>query len=95
MTSESITRDTVIKILSEHGYLVEERQITEAEFHESNEIFLCGSAAEITPIKLIGGKNFRIGDLSAFIFKEYQLAITAKGYEEYLWTTKLDAQENS
>ena len=64
---ESITRDTVIKIFLKHKYIVEERRISEAEFSESDEIFLCGSAAEITPIKLLKKKNFMIGDLTKFI----------------------------
>jgi branched-chain amino acid aminotransferase len=92
---ESITRDTVIKIFLEHKYIVEERLISEAEFSESDEIFLCGSAAEITPIKPVEKNNFRIGDLTRFIFHEYQLAITAKSYKDYSWTTQLDLKENS
>ena len=89
---ESITRDTVIKIFSESNYKIEERLISETEFNESDEIFLCGSAAEITPIKLITNNNFKIGDTSKFIFDEYQLAITAKKYNMYSWTTKLDVK---
>ncbi len=87
---ESITRDTVIKIFSESNYKIEERLISETEFNECDEIFLCGSAAEITPIKLITNNNFKIGDTTKFIFDEYQLAITAKKYNMYSWTTKLD-----
>ena len=87
---ESITRDTVIKIFSENNYKIEQRLISETEFNESDEIFLCGSAAEITPIKLITNNNFKIGDTTKFIFDEYQLAITAKKYNMYSWTTKLD-----
>ena len=89
---ESITRDTVIKIFSESNYKIEERLISETEFNESDEIFLCGSAAEITPIKLITNNNFKIGVTTKFIFDEYQLAITAKKYNMYSWTTKLDVK---
>ena len=89
---ESITRDTVIKIFSENNYKIEERHISEAEFNESDEIFLCGTAAEITPIKLKTNTNFQIGDTTKFIFNEYQLAITAKKYNMYSWTTKVDVE---
>ena len=89
---ESITRDTVIKIFSENNYKIEQRLISETEFNESDEIFLCGSTAEITPIKLITNNNFKIGDTTKFIFDEYQLAITAKKYNMYSWTTKLDVK---
>ncbi len=90
---ESITRDTVIKILSENNYNVEERLILEEELIESDEIFLCGSAAEITPIKLIDNTDFKIGDLTKFIFHEYQQAITAQSYQNYSWTTKLETKD--
>ncbi len=87
---ESITRDTVIKILSESNYQIEEKLISEDELIESDEIFLCGSAAEITPIKLLGDSDFKIGDITKHIFNEYQLAITAKSYQGFSWTSKLD-----
>ena len=87
---ESITRDTVIKIFLENNYKIEERLISEEEFNESDEIFLCGSAAEITPIKLLDNAGFKIGNLTKFIFNEYQKAILAKSYKNFSWTTKLD-----
>ena len=92
---ESITRDTVIKILLEHKYIVEEGLISEAELSQSDEIFLCGSAAEITPIKLLEKNNFRIGELTSFMFHEYQLAVTSKSYKDYSWTTHLGLKGNS
>jgi branched-chain amino acid aminotransferase len=90
---ESITRDTVIKILLENNIKIEESLIYEEELYESDEIFLCGSAAEITPIKLLQKPKFKIGDLTKFIFNEYQSAITAKSYKNYSWTTKLDIEK--
>lgn len=90
---ESITRDTVIKILLENNIKIEESLIHEEELYESDEVFLCGSAAEITPIKLLQKPKFKIGDLTKFIFNEYQNAITAKSYKNYSWTTKLDIEK--
>lgn len=87
---ESITRDTVLKIFSKHNFQVEEKFITEDELHESDEIFLCGTAAEITPIKLVQSTDFKLGDCTSFIMNEYRLAVTAKSYNSFSWTTKLD-----
>ena len=89
---ESITRDTVIKIFLENNYKVEERPVSEKEFFECDEAFLCGSAAEITPIRLIEKADFKIGVITKFIFQEYQLAITAKSYYKNSWTTKIDTK---
>ena len=87
---ESITRDTVIKILLKSGYEVEEKLITEEELNESDEVFLCGTATEITPIKLLKNIDFKIGDITKHVFNEYQLAITAKSYLDLYWTSKID-----
>ncbi len=87
---ESITRDTVIKILIENDYKIEERHVSEKDFYESDEVFLCGTSAEITPIKRLEIKDFKIGDLTKFILKEYKYATTAKSYKNHNWTTKFE-----
>ena len=87
---ESITRDTVIKILRANNIAVEERLITTMQFADSDEIFLCGSAAEITPIKVVSAPESGIGKLTELVFFEYQRAITAQAYSEHRWTTRLD-----
>ena len=50
---ESITRDTVIKLLRENGTSVEERPIDRSELGLADEAFFCGTAWEIAPIKSI------------------------------------------
>ncbi len=55
-----ITRDTVIKIADNLGIKVVERDIARSELVIANEIFLTGTAAEITPIISMDSK--KIGD---------------------------------
>jgi len=52
---EGITRDTVIKVARDMGYTVEERDIAREELYTSDEIFLTGTAAEITPVVEVDG----------------------------------------
>ena len=47
---ESITRDTIIKLVKEMGIEVVERAIDRTELYTCDEAFLCGSAMEVTPI---------------------------------------------
>jgi branched-chain amino acid aminotransferase len=84
---ESITRDTIITILKDNNFSVEERQISEEELFECDEIFVCGSAAEVTPIKLVSHNEFRLGDVTRFVFTEYHKAVTAESYKDYGWTS--------
>ena len=57
---ESITRDTLIMLASDLGLNTQVREIDRTELYIADEIFLCGSAAEITPLTQID--RFAIGD---------------------------------
>jgi len=47
---ESITRSTVMKLASDSGVQVMERDVDRTELYLAEELFLCGTAAELTPI---------------------------------------------
>ena len=50
-TLESITRDTVIRLIEgEFGMTVVERDVDRSELHAAEEAFFCGTAWEVTPI---------------------------------------------
>lgn len=57
---EGITRDTAIEIAKYLGFEVYERSINRTELYNADEIFVTGTAAEITPI--ISVDNHSIGD---------------------------------
>ena len=55
-----LTRATVIEIARDKGIPVEERAITRDELYVADEVFLTGTAAEVTPIREIDHR--RVGD---------------------------------
>jgi branched-chain amino acid aminotransferase len=58
---ESITRDTLLRLArDELGLVIEERPVDRTELYVADEVFLCGTAAEITPIGEID--RYPIGD---------------------------------
>lgn len=76
---ESITRDTVIHLARDMGAGVQERTIDRTELYLADEIFLCGSAAEISPI--VSVDRFEVGQgepgpLTVELLRQY-LAITS------------------
>lgn len=87
---ESITRDSVIRLAEELGYTVEERSIDRTELYLADEVFLCGSAMELTTVLSVD--HYRIGESS--ITKELHSAYidTARGENEILknWITEID-----
>jgi branched-chain amino acid aminotransferase len=46
-----VTRNTVIQIAQDLGYRVEERNLIRSELYFADEVFMCGTAAEITPVR--------------------------------------------
>ena len=46
-----ITRDSVIRIARDLGYVVHEHVFTRDELWCADEVFMCGTAAEITPVR--------------------------------------------
>ncbi|WP_069807611.1 branched-chain amino acid transaminase [Vulcanisaeta thermophila] len=57
---EGITRDTVIKLAADLGIKVIERRIAREELYTADEVFFVGTAAEITPVINVDGRD--IGD---------------------------------
>lgn len=51
-----ITRDTVITLARDLGYEVEERDMPREALYTSDEIFMTGTAAEITPVRSVDRK---------------------------------------
>ncbi len=78
-----ITRDSVIQIARELGFEVKETPLPRAALYIADEVFFCGTAAEITPIRTIDrikiGNGGR-GPITAAIQKEFY-AITS-GHKE-------------
>ncbi len=86
---ESITRDTIITIARDVLKLdVIERAVDRTEVYLADEVFLCGTAAEITPIVVVD--RFVIGSglpgiLSLKLLQCYHKAVTQslEGYESW------------
>jgi branched-chain amino acid aminotransferase len=56
-----ITRDSVIELCRELGLSLVERPITRDELYIADEVFLCGTAAEITPVREIDDRKIGAG----------------------------------
>ncbi|MDO5686798.1 MAG: branched-chain amino acid transaminase [Neisseria sp.] len=59
---EGITRDTVITIAKEMGLEIIEKRITRDELYIADEVFFTGTAAEVTPIREIDGRQIGTGE---------------------------------
>lgn len=58
---EGITRETVMTIAHESGLKVIEKRITRDEVYIADEAFFTGTAAEVTPIRMLDGREIGAG----------------------------------
>src|SRR5215831_1794941 len=56
-----ITRETVLHLARTLGYAVEEQHVTVEQLRGADEVFLTGTAYEITPVRSIGDTTYRVG----------------------------------
>ncbi len=89
---EGITRDAVMKIGRDLDIPVLEQNITRSELLMSDEIFLTGTAAEITPIVLMDGKKVsdgKPGTITKKMMHEYVQIVNDKNENYYHWLTSV------
>ncbi len=87
---EGITRDSIIKIGRDLDFEVLEKFVTKSELISSDEIFLTGTAAEITPIISMNGKkigNGKPGDITKKMMNEYTNIVMNKNNDYSSWLT--------
>lgn len=58
---DGITRATIMQIAAEQGIEVREKQITRDEVYVADEAFFTGTAAEVTPIRIVDGRDIGSG----------------------------------
>ncbi len=80
---EGITRDSVLTIAKNLGIEVEERQIDKSELFIADEVFLCGTAAKITPIKKIENYHLPEAKLITDKIRQKLAAITENREPDY------------
>lgn len=90
---ESITRDTVIELSRKELKIeVEERTIDRTELYISDEVFLCGSAMEITPVleidKYLINEGVE-GEITKSIHDKYLEIVRGNNYRYKSYLTKV------
>ncbi|MGB1148693.1 MAG: branched-chain amino acid aminotransferase [Alphaproteobacteria bacterium] len=68
---DGITRQTVMERARVKGIEVIERHILPEELAEMQEVFIVGTAAEVTPINQIGDINYQVGEITRDLLTDY------------------------
>jgi branched-chain amino acid aminotransferase len=85
-----ITRNTILTLAAEHGIEVVEKRITRDEVYIADEAFFTGTAAEVTPIREVDGRQIgagRRGPVTETLQAAYFDLVTGKTSDHAEWRT--------
>jgi len=74
---DGITRRTVMALARERGHEVIERVIMPEGLAHADEVFLTGTAAEVTPVGEIDEHSYQIGPVTRQLMDDYEAAVRA------------------
>jgi len=73
-----ITRQTVMELARNRGYEIVERAIMPEELTDFQEVFITGTAVEVTPIYKIDDHTFSVGDITKNLMTDYEAVVRRK-----------------
>ncbi len=87
---EGITRETIIQLAKNLNLKISEKKITRDEVYISDEAFFTGTAAEVTPIRELDGRQIgagSIGKITSLLQKTYLEAVKGVNTFDEDWLT--------
>ncbi len=87
---EGITRDTVVTLLRAENVEVRERSLTRASLYYADEVFVVGTAAEVTPLREVDDRpvgDGRPGPITRLVQEAYADVVRGKVAEYDHWLT--------
>jgi len=93
-----ITRSSVIELAAGLGMEVTSRRLTRDDVYIADEAFFTGTAAEVTPIRELDGRQIgagRAGPVTKKLQKAFFDVVTGKDKQHRHWLTKVDMKKGS
>lgn len=87
---ESVTRDTVLRLAAENGFPVEERRADRTELYVADEVFLCGTGQELSPITTVDRlpvANGKPGPITMQLQAAYEAVVRGTTDAHAAWRT--------
>jgi branched-chain amino acid aminotransferase len=75
---DGITRRTIMDLARRRGVEVIERAIWPEELEKFEQMFLTGTAVEVTPVQSVGPWKFTVGDLTRQLSKDYEALVNGR-----------------
>ena len=84
-----ITRDTVIAIARSLGYVVVEGNLIRSDLYLADEVFMSGTAAEVTPLRSVDDVELGVGPVTESIRDEYLRCVRGQSTYEPDWLERV------
>jgi branched-chain amino acid aminotransferase len=78
-----VTRDTVIHLARDLGYTVVEKELIRTDLYLADEVFMTGTAAEVTPVRTVDDHEVGVGPITLELQKVYWDTVRGRS-ERYL-----------
>ena len=85
---EGITRDSVITLARDTGYTVTEDLISRDQLYIADELFVCGTAAEVTPVRAVDHRTIGTGQrgpVTQALQQAFFETVNGKGHRSDQW----------
>ncbi len=86
-----ITRDSIIQIAQDLGYRVVEKSVIRSDLYLADEVFMCGTAAEVTPLRSIDDHELGVGPVTLELQKAYLDTVRGKSERWSQWLDPVTA----
>ena len=87
-----LTRDAVITIAQDLGYVVEEAPLIRSDLYLADEFFMTGTAAEVTPVRAVDDQELGVGPVTREIQGHYLDTVNGRSDR---WSHWLDVVETA
>lgn len=85
-----ITRNSLIRMAQDAGYTVREQHIARETLYSADEVFIAGTASEVTPVTSVDRiriGNGTVGPMTRYLQTRYLDIVSGRVADEYGWLT--------
>jgi branched-chain amino acid aminotransferase len=93
---EGVTRDSVITLAEDLGYTVVEELISRDQIYIADEVFVCGTAAEVTPVRELDFRTIgegRRGPVTQAVQQAFFDVVRGEGFRSAEWLDPVKAAD--
>src|SRR6476659_9202648 len=87
-----ITRGSVIEIARDLGYVVEEADVIRTDLYLADEVFMTGTAAEVTPVRSVDDVELGVGEVTLELQRTYLDVVNGRTEQWSHWRDVLRAE---